>query len=135
MNASVDLQCCIQMHFVQIEFRFVSLASTSVFLLLHILFGWQTVRRTHTQRRGTRHSPIPSKQLECAPEVPIDVPLKALIKFSQSNQIILKSLSLPFVSPPRRSGSRTVAPSFGNRSASRSRKSPTPARPATRSPM
>lgn len=67
------------MHFVQIEFR------SLLFLLLHIL-------SVHT-----RHAAQPIKQKQ-APEVPIDVPLKALIKFSQSNQIILKSFLLFF--PP-----------------------------------
>lgn len=58
------------MHFVQIEFA-------HDFLLLHILL----LALAH----GTLLHPFKRKT---APEVPIDVPLKALIKFSQSNQII-----------------------------------------------
>lgn len=97
--APEKLQLCIQMHFVQIKFR-----AAVHFLLLHIA--------------------AQSHQTDTAPEVPIDVPLKALIKFSQSNQIRLKSL---FAFSAHRSGSRTDAPSFGSRSGWPSRRSRTPA--------
>jgi hypothetical protein len=53
----------------------------------------QTLAHSHTLSEAHAR-PHLQQTVDCAPEVPIDVPLKALIKFSQSNQIILKSLSL-----------------------------------------
>lgn len=74
MNTNA-LQLCIQMHFAQIEFR-------SAFLLLHTFDTRHAVQSHQTARSGgaNRHA----------------MPLKALIKFSQSNQIILKSFLSPF---------------------------------------